>query len=116
MNTQLRLTIVFSFAYLLSNAQAYFPFPNSTTNAIWSVEYGHWGIPGLVPDGTTFYGIQGDTLISGISYVKVYWCGFPWTTDTSFNPLNATYQYGIRENNKQIYMRFFTHNKLPFLS
>ena len=88
----------------------YFPFPASSTNATWSVEYGYydmtWG--NQVINGTTFYGTMGDTTIDGSSYVKVYECGFPWTSDTVFNPATALLQYAYRESNKQIFMRIVT--------
>src|SRR5688500_14701416 len=92
MKTKLFLVIAFALSVPSVNAQTYFPFPDTTTNATWSVEFGYYDIMfgHQVTTGTAFYGILGDTIIDTNSYVKVY-C----STDSAFSSANTTFCYSI---------------------
>jgi len=104
----LSTSLIFTLLFIRGFSQTYFPFPASATHATWSVEYGYydmtWG--NQVINGTMFYGLLGDTTIDSNVYAKVYRCGFTMTSDTAFNPATAIYCFGIRESNKQIFIRY----------
>ena len=87
------LSIV-SFIQLNSQTNVYHSFP--TSNSFW--QYRHWNALNSYIQDQTRYGLNGDTIISGTTYKKV----FSLFDSTLTNPY-STYYAAIREQNKKIY-------------
>jgi len=72
----------------------YHPFPD--TNAFWGDK--GWNIFNSSICDNTRYGINGDTLINGINYKKIY-----SLSDSTLTNNNSIYFAAIREQNKKVY-------------
>ena len=92
-----RIIGLLSFILLFSvsvGAQKYVPFP--TENAEWNVHFKNWSSIGGLSSYIDEYKQDGDTVINGKTYRKVY-IKSPGTNNLSY------YRGGIREENKRIY-------------
>ena len=76
------------------NAQQYVPFPD--TNAFWGDK--GWNIFSSSFCFNTRYGINGDTVINGNNYKKIY-----SLYDSTLTSPNSTYFAAIREQDKRVY-------------
>ncbi len=75
----------------------YHPFPQQ--NATWSVDHHDFSSAGWACITTFHYGINGDTIINGISYKKMYRNNtLSSAPDSSFNPATASYECAFRED------------------
>lgn len=79
--------------------QEYDPFPTDT--AKWSV-YSSKSTPGEYSEWTTYYYLNGDTIIDSVSYSKIY--RNP-TQSYVIDTLNSIYVGGLREFNKEIFFK-----------
>lgn len=96
-----KLLLLFCLSFISGNvfSQNYVPFPDSS--AQWNVKFGWYGSPNWGVDETAIFFIDGDTLISGNIYSKIFlYHGGP-AIDTS----NSYYVGAIREQNKKIFFR-----------
>ncbi len=91
----LLLTIsILTLTTVQAQTNVYHPFP--TSNAFW--QYRHWNSLNASIHTQTRYGLNGDTIIGGNTYHKV----FSLFDSTLTNPY-STYYAAIREQNKKIY-------------
>jgi len=89
-----------------SQTNVYHPFPDS--NAFWGIHGTNCFYPGWWED--TRFGLNGDTIINGKLYSKVY----KLLDSTLTNP-NSTYYAAIREENKRIYTIVFYYSQETIL-
>ncbi len=98
---KLLLFIVFGLFYLTMNSQNYVPFP--TDSAKWNCLLHAWGVPGQEYFINYRYTMDGDTLILGKQYKKIYFKDL----EDQINP--RVYYGGLREDSlQQIF--FFPYN------
>ncbi|HWY37514.1 MAG TPA: T9SS type A sorting domain-containing protein [Bacteroidia bacterium] len=92
--TLLTLLFMGSLNGLFSQATVYRAFPDS--NAFWS--YRHWNVLNSTIHNQTRYGLKADTVISSVTYHKV----FSLFDSTLTNPYSSYYA-AIRQQNKKVY-------------
>lgn len=83
----------------ISNAQTYVPFPTSGDSAVWFQSYSS-----INSNGYYELFIDGDTIIDGLEYVKIY--------ETYDGSMPGYYLAAIREANKVVYLRSMSFNNL----
>ena len=89
------IVVLLLIAFSRIQAQNYFGFPDS--NAVWNVNYSDIG--GIFPLNPYF--VNGDTLINGRIYKKLY-----QSSDSFPNQINATYKAAVRDSNQQWFFVF----------
>jgi len=87
-------TCILTLMTVHGQTNVYHPFP--TSNAFW--QYRHWNSLNASIHNETRYGLNGDTIISGNSYKKVY-----SLFDSTLTSPYSTYYAAIREQNKKVY-------------